>query len=266
MRLELNREWVVGEPIGEPGGFGAVYAAHDADGLPAAVKLVPKRPGAERELLFTELDGVRNVVPTLDNGEHEDQWVLVMPRAQKSLRAHLQQQGALPLAEAVRVLTDIAETLTDLDGRVVHRDLKPENESLSSNPSVPHRSPPAAAAPVLWADDWGSRTGSQVQEVAGVGVAWRAVLTAETNRINTSAGMRTTSGITPRRSPPRRAPVIEPAARTKVKLRPTAGRSRLGGMERGVDEPEPGCRGRGHHGSQRPGQGHRHGRATRPPR
>ncbi|MFG2334697.1 serine/threonine-protein kinase [Streptomyces sp. NPDC048604] len=126
MRLESGREWIVGEPIGE-GGFGAVYAARDADGSPAAVKLIPKRPGAERELLFTKLDGVRNVVPILDNGEHEDHWVLVMPRAEKSLRAHLQQHGTLPLAEAVRVLTDIAESLTDLDGQVVHRDLKPEN-------------------------------------------------------------------------------------------------------------------------------------------
>ncbi|MFE6838588.1 serine/threonine-protein kinase [Streptomyces sp. NPDC057705] len=127
MRLELDRDWVVGDPIGERGGFGAVYAAQDADGLPAAVKLVPKRPGAERELLFTELDGVRNVVPILDNGEHEDHWALVMPRAEKSLRAHLQQHGTLALADAVQVLTDIAETLTDLDGQVVHRDLKPEN-------------------------------------------------------------------------------------------------------------------------------------------
>ncbi|MFE2530046.1 serine/threonine protein kinase [Streptomyces sp. NPDC059382] len=31
------------------------------------------------------------------------------------------------MPDAVSVLTDIAETLTDLDGRVVHRDLKPEN-------------------------------------------------------------------------------------------------------------------------------------------
>lgn len=127
MRLKLAREWVVGEPIGEPGGFGAVYAAQDVNGAPAAVKMVPKRPGAEREMLFTELDGVRNIVPILDNGEHEDHWVLVMPRAEKSLRAHLQQHGPLALAEAVRVLTDIAETLTDLDSQVVHRDLKPEN-------------------------------------------------------------------------------------------------------------------------------------------
>lgn len=126
MRLALNEEWVVGEPIGN-GGFGAVYEAENAAGERAAVKLVHKQPGAEREMLFTDLDGVRNIVPIIDSGQHEDQWVLVMPRAEKSLRAHLQQNGALSLSESVSVLSDLAETLADLDDRIVHRDLKPEN-------------------------------------------------------------------------------------------------------------------------------------------
>ncbi|MFD5407208.1 serine/threonine-protein kinase [Streptomyces griseorubiginosus] len=126
VRVLLKQEWFLGGPIGDPGGFGAVYAARSADGTQAAAKLVPKRPGADREMLFTDLPGVRNVVPVIDSGEHDDHWVLVMPRAKKSLRAHLQ-NGPLALEEAVRVLTDIAETLTDLDGQVVHRDLKPEN-------------------------------------------------------------------------------------------------------------------------------------------
>ncbi|MFF8271366.1 serine/threonine-protein kinase [Streptomyces sp. NPDC016562] len=126
MRLKLNEEWVVGERLGE-GGFGAVFEARSADGRLAAVKLVEKRPGADRELLFTELEAARNVVPVIDSGEHENYWVLVMPRADTSLRAHLEQAGRLALEEAVDILSDIAETLTDLEGRVVHRDLKPEN-------------------------------------------------------------------------------------------------------------------------------------------
>ncbi|OKI61639.1 serine/threonine-protein kinase [Streptomyces sp. MJM1172] len=126
MRLKLNEEWVVGERLGE-GGFGAVFEARSADGRLAAVKLVEKRPGADRELLFTKLEGARNVVPVIDSGEHENYWVLVMPRADTSLRAYLEQAGRLALEEAVGILSDIAETLTDLEGRVVHRDLKPEN-------------------------------------------------------------------------------------------------------------------------------------------
>ncbi|WP_405835103.1 protein kinase domain-containing protein [Streptomyces sp. NBC_01518] len=127
MRLALNKEWAVGAPIGS-GGFGAVFEAEDTAGEKAAVKLVPKKPGAEREMLFIDLDGVRNVVPVIDSGEYEDQWVLVMPRAEKSLRDHLREHGRLPFNEAVAVLSDVAEALADLKEReVVHRDLKPEN-------------------------------------------------------------------------------------------------------------------------------------------
>ncbi|WP_328898134.1 protein kinase domain-containing protein [Streptomyces sp. NBC_00236] len=63
-----------------------------------------------------------------------------MPRAEKSLRGHLQDHGRLPLSEAVAVLSDVAEALTDLkDREVVHRDLKPENILLLGGPLVPRR-------------------------------------------------------------------------------------------------------------------------------
>ncbi|MDG4820205.1 serine/threonine-protein kinase [Micromonospora sp. WMMD956] len=93
------------------------------------VKLVPRDPGADRELLLaTDLDGVPNVVPVIESGETVDDLVLVMPRAEKSLLAHLEDHdGGLPAHEAVSVLTDIASALAKLDGRVVHRDLKPAN-------------------------------------------------------------------------------------------------------------------------------------------
>ncbi|MFF9346337.1 serine/threonine protein kinase [Streptomyces sp. NPDC014734] len=127
MKLVLNEQWTLGGSIGD-GGFGAVFEAQNAAGEQAAVKLVPQRPGTEREMLFTNLDGVRNVVPVIDSGEHEDQWVLVMPRAETSLRAHLQEHGRLPLNEAIAVLSDVAQALADLQDReIVHRDLKPEN-------------------------------------------------------------------------------------------------------------------------------------------
>jgi eukaryotic-like serine/threonine-protein kinase len=126
MRLELTRKWNVGERIGG-GGFGQVYAAR-SDDTAAVAKLVPKEPGADRELLFVDLAGVRNVVPVIDSGETEDHWVLVMPRAEKSLHQHIADAGgSLDVAETVSILSDIAEALADLEGRVVHRDLKPAN-------------------------------------------------------------------------------------------------------------------------------------------
>ncbi|MFG1805339.1 serine/threonine-protein kinase [Streptomyces sp. NPDC049040] len=126
MKLALERDWTLGERIGA-GGFGAVFEAYASDGQRAAVKLVPKEPGAERELLFTDLVGVRNIVPVIDRGEHQGHWALVMPRAETSLRAHLAKRGRLPAGEAVAILSDVAETLADLDSRVVHRDIKPDN-------------------------------------------------------------------------------------------------------------------------------------------
>ena len=78
-RVLLKQEWILGDPIGDPGGFGDVYEAHSGDGVEAAAKLVPKRPGADREMLFTNLEDVRNVVPIIDSGEHDDHWVLITP-------------------------------------------------------------------------------------------------------------------------------------------------------------------------------------------
>ena len=125
-RIVLRREWVLGGQI-DQGGFGKVFAATSGD-EEAVVKLVPKAPGADRELLFINLDHVRNVVPIIDSGEHQNFWVLVMPRAEVSLRKHLRASGgSLPLDEVIQVAIDIVDALVDLDGRVVHRDLKPEN-------------------------------------------------------------------------------------------------------------------------------------------
>ena len=125
-QLRLDRTWTMGDRIAG-GGFGQVYVVTSDDGE-AVAKLVPKAPGADRELLFIKISDVRNVVPIIDSGEHEGYWVLVMPRAEMSLRQHLDSSGGLlALADAVEALKDICDTLTDLAGKVVHRDLKPEN-------------------------------------------------------------------------------------------------------------------------------------------
>lgn len=126
--VQLRRRWTLGARIGDVSGFGKVFEATCEDGSVGVVKLVPKEPGAEREMLFEELSGVPNVVPIIDVGETDDAWALAMPRAETSLRAHLGASGGrLPPHEAVAVLVDVSTALAELDGRVVHRDLKPEN-------------------------------------------------------------------------------------------------------------------------------------------
>jgi len=124
--IQLKQHWDLGRQIGK-GGFGRVFEAIGEDGRFAAAKFIPKEPGADRELLFEALIGVRNVVPIIDSGECKNDWVLVMPRATKSLRDHLAEIKSCTDKEALSILTDVATALTDLKGSVVHRDLKPEN-------------------------------------------------------------------------------------------------------------------------------------------
>lgn len=124
--IVLNQAWYIGDQV-EEGGFGRIHYARSESGETAVAKFIPKEPGAARELSFDELRGVPNVVPILDKGDLENELVLVMPRAEKSLCHHLLENGSLPLEEAVQVLSDVAQALAAMEGRVVHRDIKPQN-------------------------------------------------------------------------------------------------------------------------------------------
>ena len=128
MKISLKQTWELGELL-YSGGFGEVFMAKASDGKsPAVIKLIPKEPGASRELLFVSLTGLPNIIPILDSGEWKNYYVLVMPVAEKSLRQHLESSARkLTLDEAVTILKDIAEALASLSAEVVHRDLKPEN-------------------------------------------------------------------------------------------------------------------------------------------
>ena len=124
-----NQNWAVGKKLAE-GGFADVYVAHQDDRTSAVVKLIPKSPGAGRELLFGEdLDGVPNVVPILDRGELPNHWVIVMPRAKKSLGQYWHENiEHLSIDDTVKVLVDVVEALVAMKTRgIVHRDIKPDN-------------------------------------------------------------------------------------------------------------------------------------------
>lgn len=172
-KIQLERAtWVLGGPLGG-GGFAQVYEASAEDGDQAALKLIPKAPGAERELLFEDLSGARNVVPIIDRGDWNDYWVIVMPRAEKSLDKYLAERGG-PLfpEETISILSDVVDALENLDGRVVHRDLKPGNvlllderwcladfgiaryaEAATAPDTRKHALTPPYAAPERWRDE-----------------------------------------------------------------------------------------------------------------
>ena len=123
----LDRKWRIEHQLGS-GGFGRVHRARSESGETAVIKLIPKAPGADREVLFEDLDGVPNVVPVIDRGEWKDFWVLVMPKAKKLLREYLSENvEQLSIDDAVRVISDITQALAAIEGRIVHRDIKPDN-------------------------------------------------------------------------------------------------------------------------------------------
>ncbi|WP_247600182.1 serine/threonine-protein kinase [Mycobacterium intracellulare] len=126
-----NREWTIdGSLPGGKGGFGQLYVVHDNGGDEAVAKLVEKDPGADRELLIgaaINAAGYTNVVPVLDHGEHGDDLVLVMPRAETNLAEHLKEHGPLGVDEVIAILVDVATALDAISNDLVHRDIKPKN-------------------------------------------------------------------------------------------------------------------------------------------
>lgn len=125
--VELKHKWQLGPEMAR-GGFGRIHKALAEDGSSVVVKLIPKSPGASRELLFEPISNLPNIIPIIDSGEWQEYYVLVMPRAEKSLRQYLGESGEkLPIYEVICILIDISEALASLQHDVVHRDLKPEN-------------------------------------------------------------------------------------------------------------------------------------------
>jgi len=118
-------------PGADRAGFGSVYEATGPDGREVVAKFVAKSPGAGRELLIGDalsVAGSPNVVPILDHGEHDDSWVLIMPRAKTSLKRYFEDHGRLlDLSEVMQILIDVATGLDAIGETVVHRDLKPAN-------------------------------------------------------------------------------------------------------------------------------------------
>lgn len=123
--IQLASEWTFEETLGA-GGFGKVFRVTSGEQV-RALKLVPKFPGADRELLFMDLGGAVNVVPVLEVGEYDQDWALLMPLAECSLRDFIASEGAQSADKAIRILMDIVEALVSISGRVVHRDIKPDN-------------------------------------------------------------------------------------------------------------------------------------------
>jgi serine/threonine-protein kinase len=136
LRTALGDRYTLGPVLGE-GGMATVYRAEDSRNHRAvALKVLKQELGAVLgpERFLAEIQVTANLqhphlLPLFDSGEVDGLLYYVMPLVEgESLRARLDRERQLPVAEAVRITIAIAGAL-DYAHRhgVVHRDLKPEN-------------------------------------------------------------------------------------------------------------------------------------------
>jgi len=132
----LEGRYAIDREIGR-GGMATVYLARDLrHDREVAIKVL--RPelaaviGAERFL--AEIKTTANlqhphILPLHDSGEVNGAVFYVMPFVEgESLRDRLQREKQLPIAEAVRIATEVASALNYAHRHgVIHRDIKPEN-------------------------------------------------------------------------------------------------------------------------------------------
>ena len=138
-RYRLERE------LGQ-GGMATVYLAQDLkhDRRVAVKVLRPELAavlGADRflaEIRVTANLHHPNLLPLFDSGEAGGFLYYVMPYVQgETLRARLARERELPVEEAVRLVTLLANALDYAHGQgVIHRDLKPENILLQAGQPV----------------------------------------------------------------------------------------------------------------------------------
>ena len=128
------------QKLGE-GATGAVYrATRTSDGLDVALKLLKRALTRDQTYLarFRREARVaaevqhRNLVPVLEFGEDEGIVFMVSEfRDGGSLGDLIESEGRLPLADCVRLASEIAAGLAALHQRgIVHRDIKPSNVML----------------------------------------------------------------------------------------------------------------------------------------
>ena len=79
-----------------------------------------------------------HIVPVLSAGDASELPYYTMPLIEgESLRARLDREGALPIADAITILRDIASALEYAHAKgVVHRDIKPDNVLLTGTAAV----------------------------------------------------------------------------------------------------------------------------------
>jgi len=139
LRQALADRYAIEREVGQ-GGMATVYLAEDVKHH-RKVALKVLRPeiavtvGAgrfSREIEVAARLQHPNILPLLDSGEAAGFFFYVMPYVEgESLRERLARGGELPVQDAVRILMEVADALSEAHAHgVVHRDIKPDNVML----------------------------------------------------------------------------------------------------------------------------------------
>ena len=106
--------------------------------LPAEMSAAVSLARFKREVQLAAQMQHPHIVPLLSSGETGGLPFFTMPFIEgESLRARLSREGELPIAEAIRILRDVASALAYAHARgVIHRDIKPENIMISGDSAV----------------------------------------------------------------------------------------------------------------------------------
>lgn len=136
LQLALADRYTLERQIGA-GGMAEVYLAHDVrHNRKVAIKVMHRelavRVGVDRFLREIETTAKLqhpHILPLFDSGRVEGTVFYVMPYVEgESLRARLQRETQLPVADAIRITTEVATGLGYAHRHgVIHRDIKPDN-------------------------------------------------------------------------------------------------------------------------------------------
>lgn len=136
LRSALSDRYRIERELGA-GGMATVHLAHDLKHDRAVAIKVLKAELAEslgRERFVREIHLAArlthpHILPLYDSGEAEGFLFYVMPVMQgQTLRQRIEATGALPVEEAVRIASEVADALDYAHrNEIVHRDIKPEN-------------------------------------------------------------------------------------------------------------------------------------------
>ncbi|HEY7685987.1 MAG TPA: serine/threonine-protein kinase, partial [Gemmatimonadales bacterium] len=140
LRASLADRYRIERELGQ-GGMATVYLAHDLKhDRKVAIKVLKSELAATmgperfaREIAVAARLQHPHILGLLDSGDADGFFYYVMPYVEgETLRDRLTRGGELPVPDAVRLLSEIAEALAVAHkAGVVHRDIKPENILLS---------------------------------------------------------------------------------------------------------------------------------------